>query len=45
MMQVKMNTVKWFTITVIYLKQNKSIREPDYDTSLILNGNTKETTI
>ena len=26
-------------MAMIYLKQNKSTREPDYNTSLILNGN------
>ena len=40
-MQVKMNTVKRFTIAVIYLKSNESTREPDYNTSLISNGNRK----
>ena len=40
-MQVKMNTVKRFTIVVIYPKSNESTREPDYNTSLILNGNRK----
>ena len=37
-----MNTVKRFTIAVIYLKSNESTREPDYNTSLITNGNRKE---
>ena len=41
-MQVKTNTVKRFTIAVIYLKSNESTREPDYNMSLILNGNRKE---
>ena len=39
MMQVKTNTVKRFTIAVIYLKSNESTRKPDYDRSLITNGN------
>ena len=39
MTQVKTNTVKRFTIAVIYLKSNESTREPDYNTSLISNGN------
>ena len=39
-MQVETNTVKWFTITVIYLNSNKSTKL-DYDTSLISNGNRK----
>ena len=37
-----MNTVKQFTIAVIYLKSKESTREPDYNTSLISNGNRKE---
>ena len=41
--KLKTNTVKWFTIAVIYLKSNKSTREPDYNTSLISNGNRKTT--
>ena len=44
MMQVEMNTVKRFTIAVIYLKSNESTREPDYNASLILNGNRIGTT-
>ena len=42
--QVKMNTVKQFTIAVIYLESNESTRKPDYDTSLIANGNRIRTT-
>ena len=41
MTQVKTNTVKRLTIAVIYPKSNESTREPDYNTSLISNGNRK----